>query len=227
MEAIERVSLTDQVVERVKQHILENELAENDRLPTERDLIQMFGVSRTVIREALRSLEAVGIIRVKSGDGIFVAGMQTEAVMTMISFQLQRDKQSQLEFLATRLVLECGALELCIDSLDEESVAFMRQCNNRMRDIANVNKDHTLEDINFHKTLFKASHNRIYSALSSLISDFFLEARKAALTSYDDVVMSANEHDKIVDALLRKDLQQAKEIMKLHVNRIATYKSLS
>ena len=223
MKAIERNSLSSQVVTGIKEYILNNNLKDNDKLPTEREFIEVFRVSRTVVREALRSLEAVGIIRVKPGEGIFVAGLQNDAVISVLSFQLQRDKKSRLEFLDTRLILECGALELCINTLDEESINTMRDCTMKMRNPSFYGTDRVSEDIRFHQSLFKATKNQIYYELANLIGDFFSKIRRRALSSHEDTVTSANEHDAIVDALIAKDLATARKILTDHIERIRQY----
>ena len=223
MKAIERNSLSSQVVTEIKEYILNNQLKDGDKLPTERDFIEIFGVSRTVIREALKSLEAVGIIQVKPGEGIFVAGLQNDIFITMLSFQLQRDKKSQLEYLDTRLILECGALELCINSLDENSIHTMRDCNMKMRNPSFYDTDRVSEDIRFHQSLFKATKNQIYYELANLIGDFFSKIRRQVLSSPEDAITSANEHDAILDALIEKDLTTAKTILTDHIKRVRKY----
>ena len=82
----ERRSLKQQTIEAIKQYIIEEGLRANDKLPTERKLVTMFGVSRSVVREALSYLENTGVIRVRQGQGAFLNASNIDKVLENFFF---------------------------------------------------------------------------------------------------------------------------------------------
>jgi DNA-binding FadR family transcriptional regulator len=95
---VQRAQLTEQVIERIKEYIEANDLRPGAKLPGERELSQSLGVSRNVTREAIRALQATGILDIQPGNGIFVAEFGFEALANHFNFVI-RSQQHQLQFL--------------------------------------------------------------------------------------------------------------------------------
>ena len=94
---VRRVNLMAQVIESLKAYIVENNLTAGSRLPTEKELITMLGVSRNILREALKSLQAVGLIEIRVGDGTYVTDFDYSRIMSHISSVLAR-KRTDLRY---------------------------------------------------------------------------------------------------------------------------------
>ncbi|MCU6712624.1 FadR family transcriptional regulator [Paenibacillus sp. J5C_2022] len=217
MEPSEKVNLSHIVSERIKAYITENGLSEGDRLPSEKQLIDGLGVSRTVVREALKSLEMLGIVKIRTGDGIYVSSLSLKPVLDQVSFRWHQSERKMHELLSTRRVLELGAVEMAIDRYDISLINEMDACNRAMMEKVDRGLSPLEEDLAFHEALFRATGNETYGELSALISDFFLEIRLHHFANVDVSRQSILEHGRIVDAIKARDVARAKQEMELHL----------
>src|SRR5690625_6520919 len=109
IQTTERMSLKQQVIQAVKQYIVDEEVKAGDKLPTERKLAEMFGVSRSVIREAMSYLENTGVIRVRQGQGAFLNESNIDKLLDNFFFLRSEEHTSELQsrgHLVCRLLLE-------------------------------------------------------------------------------------------------------------------------
>ncbi|MCR2822502.1 FadR/GntR family transcriptional regulator [Lederbergia panacisoli] len=122
-------TLSEVVSERIKSYISENKCQPGDRLPTEKEIIDMLGVSRTIVREALKTLQSQGIIEIKQGLGIFVKEIKIQSILRNISPFLTIDKVKFKEVIDTRIIFELGAIGLAINHDDPEKIKQMSYWN--------------------------------------------------------------------------------------------------
>ncbi len=126
IEPVRRVNLTAKVMDSIKEYIASNDLGPGDRLPSEKVLTSSLNVSRNILREALKSLEAVGLIQIRVGDGMYVSSFDYASVVDHISFALLRNDPDMSHFLQARLVIEVGMMELVTENVDEPSLLQRR-----------------------------------------------------------------------------------------------------
>ncbi|MCU6793842.1 FadR family transcriptional regulator [Paenibacillus sp. WQ 127069] len=223
MEISEKMNLSHIVSERIKNHIIENELKEGERLPSEKQLIDMLGVSRTVVRESLKSLEMIGILKIKTGDGIYVNALSLKPVMDQVSFRWHQNERKMKELLATRRILELGAVEMAIEKYDLSFINQMDVWNEAMAAKLDSGQMPLEEDLQFHQTLFRATGNETYFELSELITDFFLNIRQLHFGNLEDTKKSIIEHQRLVEYIRAKDVSKAKKEMELHLRPLKKY----
>ncbi|TNJ62986.1 FadR family transcriptional regulator [Paenibacillus hemerocallicola] len=223
LEIPEKMNLSHIVSERVKGYILDNDLKAGDKLPSEKQLIDSLGVSRTVVREALKSLETVGIIKIKTGDGIYVDSLSLKPVLDQVSFRWKQDDRRMRELLATRRVLELGALEMAIERYDLEAIEQMESCNRAMGAMIAKGETPIEEDLKFHRALFRATGNETFYELSEVLTDFFSTIRKKHLGKAEDSKKSLIEHSNMIRAIREKDVESAKREMEIHLNVLKRY----
>jgi DNA-binding FadR family transcriptional regulator len=223
LEISEKVNLSYIVSERIKNHIIENEMKEGERLPSEKQLIETLGVSRTVVREALKSLEMIGILKIKTGDGIFVNGLSLKPVMDQVSFRWHQSERKMKELLATRRILELGAVEMAIEKNDLTFINQMEVWNEAMAHRLANGQMPIEEDLQFHRTLFKATGNLTYYELSEVIADFFLKIRQMHFGNLEDTKQSLVEHQNIVRYIRNKDVENAKKEMEIHLQPLKKF----
>lgn len=99
------------VQEELKRYILANNLKPGDHLPTEQDLVQQLGISRTSLREALKSLQALGLIDAKPGEGMVVRAFNFDAVLGNLSYGMIFEKTELMDLLEIRETLELKFLD--------------------------------------------------------------------------------------------------------------------
>src|SRR5699024_10244098 len=104
IKAEEKKSLKQTVIEELKQYIIDHQLVAGDKLPTERTFTELFGVSRSVVREALSYLENVGILRIRQGQGAFLSESNIEKLMDSFFFLWQINNANIREFLGLRVI---------------------------------------------------------------------------------------------------------------------------
>jgi GntR family transcriptional regulator, transcriptional repressor for pyruvate dehydrogenase complex len=218
LEPVVRSNLTSQVVESIKAYITANDLAPGARLPGERELARTLGVSRAVTREALKALEAVGILRICAGNGIYTAEHVFPALVDHISFALLRSPQEFQHLLRTRMAIEIGALEEVLEKIDEVDLAALELACVRLESAESVD-EYVAAEMEFHGGIIAATRNPLLVSLSSLLREFFLSV--VPIVNVDrirqDTVIDANRHREILDALRRRDLPLARSIISAHI----------
>ncbi|MFD0713544.1 FadR/GntR family transcriptional regulator [Paenibacillus sp. GCM10027626] len=222
MKPLKRMSLKDVVIQKLQQYMTEHQLQPGDRFLNEKEMIQLTGVSRTVVREAIKALEAVGVLHVKPGDGIFVSEASVEHLVNQFSLRWLRDPSRMEELLETRTMLELAALEIIIGNADsaklaagiqqlEANMAQMRAAIERKQSIIGL-------DVEFHRLLFKLTGNQTFYELSEVIVQFFDEVRKSRLSAPEGYGGTVNDHAEIVRCLQERQLDKAKEAMIRHIS---------
>lgn len=223
-------SLVDSAIETIRQRIESGELASGDRLPPERILVGELRVSRTVLREALSSLEALGLIEARGTRGRFVTeDGSSERSRAIVSNWLHDHALEILEMDEIRSVLEAHA----ISSMSEwEAVEAARSAASVLRDQKEAAaRLEALEaarlDAEFHLVLSSYTKNE---TLQSLLQELIAAARPETLAVYslpDAAERSLGQHQEIVDALARYDVSRVANCVRLHLIDVAQRYSAS
>ncbi|TMV46873.1 FadR family transcriptional regulator [Paenibacillus mesophilus] len=219
MDMTEKTTLTEVVKERIKKYIIDNQLPPGAKLPTEKQLTEMLLVSRTVVRMALQSLQILGILRIRAGGGIFVDSPKLNPVLDHISVQWMRSREKLAELLATRKILELGAIEMAVQHRDLELIGQLDLWNDRMEQAIRQGKIPIEEDFEFHRALFKATGNQTYVELNEVIGDFFRRLRELFFDDIEKTYVSLNEHKQITEKIKKGDAEEAKAIMRRHLDQ--------
>jgi GntR family transcriptional regulator, transcriptional repressor for pyruvate dehydrogenase complex len=212
-------NLTPLVMERIKNYIVDNDLGSGDRLPTEKELVDHLGISRNVLREALRSLETIGLIEIRVGDGMYVGDFDYASVMNHISFSVSRTKEELKSFMYAREIIEVGAIEHVIKNVQDEDIARLEEIQ------TGYERAFTLEDngkveMAFHQALLAISGNPVLVEFGRFLERFFIEVLyyrgKGTAPSKED------QHGSLIQALRDRSVARAQEIMRMHILSWAT-----
>lgn len=223
MKPLKRMSLKDIVIQKLHNYIKEHVLQPGDRFLNEKEIIELVGVSRTVVREALKAMEAVGVLLIKPGDGIYINESSVQHLVSQFSFRWSKDQSRMLELMETRMILELSALELIVRRLNETSISpavdFKDIDGNlkRMAKAIALKKSIIEEDIEFHRTLFQMTGNQTFYELSEVITQYFNEIRASRLSRADGYGHTLEEHTRIVHFLKQRDIEGAKKEMADHL----------
>ena len=117
---IQRTSLQSEIIRYIQNYIQENGLKPGDRLPSQEKLIEMMGVSRTSLREAMKTLEARNVLEAKNGKGIYVGSQEVNDLLRLIDFA--KEKELLLDTLEVRKILEREILRMVIHSATREEL---------------------------------------------------------------------------------------------------------
>ena len=217
-------SLVDEATEAISELILQGDLGAGDRLPTERRLVEELGVSRTVLREALSSLEALGLVETRGTSGRFVAaGGSSERSRTLVTAWLHQHALEMLEVDEIRSVLEAHAIGSmsewdAIDAARAAGALVRSQADAAARGDAVAAAE---GDAAFHRVLCAYTKN---GALRSLMDGLIDGSRKGAYAAYslpETAADSIAQHQLIVDALAAGDVAGAARLAREHMIAVA------
>ena len=218
-EPIERGErLSDRVAGLLLQRILDAGLQPGDRLPSERELGIQFGVSRTVVREAMRSLAARGIVAVRPGAGLTVA--QVDAATASESFGLllrgspglRHDKVHEV-----RLGIEVQVAGLAAERATDEDVASLRRALDRHRAVLDDLEKAARADVAFHVALAQCTHNDLFVVMLESLGDVMLEFRRKAMERRGNRSVGFAEHTRLFETVAAHDSAAARIAMMTHL----------
>jgi GntR family transcriptional repressor for pyruvate dehydrogenase complex len=171
MRKIQKIHLHEQVSQEIQNYIQEKELKEGDKLPSVDGLTTMFGVGRSSLREALRHLEAIEIVRVENGKGIFVRDVDTFRFSGKV--KVDNEKKFLLSILDVRRALEGKAIELAAKHITQKQIKELELCLDEYRKLKESNQDTSMIDLTFHRLIMKAAANPILESVLNSISGLY------------------------------------------------------
>ena len=212
--------LSDKVADLLLRSITSRGLQPGDKLPSERELGEQFGVSRTVVREAVRALAAKGVIDARTGSGLRVAAVNAAAVSESISLYLRGGTLEYPKVHEVRKLLEVEISALAAERNDGTHVERIEEICAEME--AAVGKDverASRLDLEFHRAIAKATRNELYLLLLDSIGEALLEVRRGNLqTGAADETLRA--HRGILDAIRARDPDGARNAMAAHLDQV-------
>ena len=221
--AIQRTSLVDIVIERIKAYILENELQPNDRFLSEKELTDQLQVSRTVVREALISLQTLGIITIKSGGGAYIADSTMNSISTILKHHYDTYGIKIRELIEIREIIELGALRLIIEKDVDVDLDQLTEINDSYYHTIIEKIDTKKYDRLFHQSLIKATENETYYKFSEVIHEYFSLVKIDLAEKEEALIRSFHQHKEIINAIKEKNLSLAHQVMKEHLEPILTF----
>lgn len=215
---IKMANLQDVVREQLKHYILDAGLKTGDPLPTEKWFSEQFGISRTVIRESLKSLQAIGMVGVKQGVGYFVKEFNLEVILSNLPYMLEMYLGDFSDVLEIRIALESHYLVKLIMDYTEEDIARLNEILVRLERLyQGSHSDQDLIDIHteFHCELYRRTGNLL---LVNLIKAFStIQKNLTLLNRYQNTDAEFVElHRNIVRALAMHDPQAVRERLLVH-----------
>jgi len=209
---------TDQAIARIKELISSGEFTAGARLPTERELTQRFGVSRSSLREAVRALALVGVLESRVGDGTYVTTLEPDLLLTGIGFVSDLvDAGSLLEIHHVRRILEPAATRLATHRLVDDDFERLGDCLGRMETADSV-PAFIEADTAFHRVILDACGNAALASLIQNLSSGTLRARLwQSVVAQGAVEATLASHRRIYDALLARDEEMAAAADVMHL----------
>jgi GntR family transcriptional repressor for pyruvate dehydrogenase complex len=216
---IARGTLADQVTERLLEYIEGQHLKPGDLLPSESSLATSFGVSRPVVREALKNLEGKGVIEIVNGKGALVRPIDSDPLRMFFQRAMQMERSTMLELMEIRKGLEVQAVMLAAQRRDETDLRAIRQVVQAMREHMQEVDPYTRLDVDFHLRIATASHNTMMVYLIDSIRDALRSTVAAGLQSRGrDLHIEAVQrtHELLVDTLEKGDVEESMRVMTQH-----------
>ncbi|OGD16926.1 hypothetical protein A2V47_05885 [Candidatus Atribacteria bacterium RBG_19FT_COMBO_35_14] len=207
------------IQEQLKLYIIENGMKSGDPFPTEYDLAERLGISRTAIREALKRLETLGIIEVRPGVGRFIREFNFEAILKGLPYNLEMDIKNFQEILEVRFCLESWFIGKDINKFTKENIAQSKEILEKLefQVLSNFEEKELVETHSqFHCTLYKNSNN---SLLINLIKIFSTVQRNLVLLhryKTKDKNSFIRQHKLLLEAIEKRDSRLAQKRLEEH-----------
>jgi len=214
--------LSDKVADMMLSTILSRKLEVGDRLPSERELGEQFGVSRTVVREAVRALVAKGVIEVRSGSGLRVAAVDAAAVTESMSLFLRGGTLDFEKVHEVRALLEVHIAGLAAERATDADIARLREVHERMQREADDVEAAARDDLEFHRAIAKATQNDLYLLLLDSIGSTLIDIRRENLGS-GSAPMTLAQHEQALDRIAARDAAGARAAMAAHLEGVAVW----
>jgi GntR family transcriptional repressor for pyruvate dehydrogenase complex len=219
LRTIKRTQRSEEIRRQIDAAIRNGDFVPGERLPSERELVETFGVSRVSVREAIRSLEAIGLVTVHQGRGAFVTDRRSGLGEPM-SRWLELHRDEVLELLGVRGALDAYAGELAVEHYSPEKAAAIATASRAFAEaVAAGQPTETLVplDIDFHMAIAEASGNRLLYDLLFDLHSYLSESRYLALVAPGRPAQSASEHALIVEAIGERDAPLARLATNRHI----------
>lgn len=230
-EALKREKpLSDRVAEQIEALIVTSYLKPGDMLPPQRGLAEQLGVSRTVVREAIKALQARGLVEVRPGNGVRITAMKPEQVSESISLflQFESNKVVYRHVAELRNMLEIHIAGIAAQRADAEDLERMEAAIHRMEalkeDIGEREENReefARADVDFHLALATATGNPLLPVLFGPLIDVFLKQRLESIDRPGALEQGITYHRHIFEAIKRGDVEGAREVMRQHLEQSA------
>jgi GntR family transcriptional repressor for pyruvate dehydrogenase complex len=209
----------EKVVDRLREMIQRGELALGDRLPPERDLARLLGVSRPTLRAGIRSLSAMGILQSRQGAGTFVAEAGDSPTLDSSPLQMMAALHgfTSDEMFEARLCLEMSIAALAAERVTSEQMTQMSEEITGMYASLDEPEQYLIHDMRFHQIVAAASGNRILTSLMNMVAAVLFEARRKTVHRALDLKQSAEQHHQIYRAIRARDPEAARQAMRDHL----------
>lgn len=209
---------------RIMELILEQGLDVGDALPTESDLSAELGVGRNTVRESLKVLQALGVIVIRHGFGMFVAPNNFSALVSGLTFRgrlsLRHKGEEAMELIDVRQALESGLIGSAIDLMTAEHLADLRTTMEAMEAAAAKGEPLAEHDAEFHRRLYAPLNNELLINLMDVFWQVYRQIHEALGSGPVNLEEQARVHWDIYDAVEKKDKALASERLQRHFDGI-------
>lgn len=214
-------STTEEVVDRLRDMIQSGELSAGDRLPPERDLAKVLGVSRPTLRAGIRSLSTVGILQSRQGAGTFVAEAEASPTLDGSALRLLSALHgfTSDEMFEARLALEMSIAALAAERATSEQMTLMAEQIAAMYAALDDPEQYLVHDMQFHQVVADASGNRILTSLMNMIAKILFDSRRKTVKNATDLKDSVSQHQNVYRAIRERSPEMARAAMREHLVR--------
>jgi len=211
--------LYEEIAARMLEQIQSGVLRPGDRLPPERTLAEEYGVSRTAIREALRSLEMMGCVESHVGEGTFIKAPSLSNIVDPFSMIIAQNGRMGSELIEARLILETEIAALAARRRTEGQLAALERAVREMaEDIAGGGMGIEADE-GFHGILAAAAGNEALSVMLDMCAGMLSRTRPITQSVKGVPKMALKDHAAICDAVRSQDEKAARRLMRTHLNR--------
>ena len=220
LRAIKKTRIHEEVFSQIHELIKEGRFKARDQLPSERELAETFKVSRTSVREALRTLESQGLIVSRTGMGNFVVDLPVEALVGPLARMLIDEKTALADVFELRKLIEPHIAALAAERATERDIAQLKKIVAKQLDAVNRGETGVDADAELHLCISRATQNQALQKLVFGLMEMLSRSREESLQTNERRKASIDTHRKIVAAIEKHDQIEARNEMQFHIEQV-------
>ena len=220
LHAIKKTRIHEEVFSQIHQLIREGRFKARDQLPSERELAETFKVSRTSVREALRALETRGLIVSRTGMGNFVADLPVDSLVGPLAKMLIDEKEALADVFEMRKLIEPHIAALAAERATETDIAQLKRIVAKQTEAVSRGETGVDADAELHLCISRATQNQALQKLVSGLMEMLSRSREESLQTTERRNASIETHRKIVGAIEKHDLIEARNEMLRHIEEV-------
>lgn len=220
---IQKRKIYQEVQDRLMRRIQSGEIRPGDQLPPERELMELYGVGRPAIREALQAMERSGIVEISHGERARVVVPTAQDLIAQIGsgarhlLQVQPDTMEHLK--QARIFLEAGTARMAAERATPEDAALLRRRIDEQRAVMATHDEFLARDMAFHREVARLGGNPIYPAIVEAIFHWAGAWYQPMVRAPGAESLTLEEHTRLVDAIEARDPDAAEQAMRAHLSR--------
>lgn len=218
---VKKQSIVSDIVKNLIKYLTAGQVKPGERLPSERQLSEQIGVGRTTLREALKTLNVLGIIDVRPGDGNYLRESDSRILSQVLEWGIYLGERRIVDLLEARQKLEVDIVDLASVRRTEADLEELGEILRQMKESKSDNRKYAEVDTAFHMKLAEISRNSILSEMLLSILPLLTEWIYSDVEKYKKIEISIQEHTDIYDAIKRGDSRAASIAMEVHMISIA------
>jgi GntR family transcriptional repressor for pyruvate dehydrogenase complex len=219
--ALKSTSLSALIVENIEQRIMSGDLKTGERLPPERELAELYSVSRTAVREAMRALMEKGLVEILVGRGTFVVDSTSKVLRNSLSLVLRVEQKNRIaNIVEIREMLEPEIAARAAQKATPEHIAKMEASIVRMDESIDDIDAFIVADQEFHQALAEATQNELIPTLIGPFMDLLQEQRWRVGLAVGGTARGQEHHKRILRMVVDKDPEGAFKAMKMHLKQV-------
>jgi GntR family transcriptional repressor for pyruvate dehydrogenase complex len=223
LKAVEKKKAYEDIVQQIRTLIEEGKLKRNDQLPSERDLSETFRVSRTTVREAIRTLESMKLLQSRQGTGTYVLASSEESLIQPLAAALYNEKDDIRDIFYIRKIIEPHVAELAAENATPQEIEELERILRTQEECIGQGENIIETDSAFHNLMVKATKNRVMERLTIALIDLLKKSREQYLFEDENdkrAIRSLEGHQRVLSAVKRGDGEAARKSMLQHLEDI-------
>jgi GntR family transcriptional repressor for pyruvate dehydrogenase complex len=213
--------LYEQIVQQIEERILKGDLQPGEKLPSEHELAEQFGVSRTAIREATKTLRTKGLVQVELGRGTFVSHDPTQHLRTPLNQVFKMEQEGRVKNLVEiREIIETRIAALAAERADQNDIDAMQSAIEAMEQAMDDLDTFVEADLSFHLALASSTKNPLVTLIFSAVVDMLSEQITHTFQTCNDIEHKLMLHKQILKSIANRDPQAASEAMHIQLEAV-------
>ncbi len=217
---LQKDALSEKIVERLLNLIRERQLRPGDRLPPERELAPMMGVSRPSLREALRALSVMKVIENRQGSGTYITSLKPELFVNHLDFIFTINDATFIDLFEARKIIEVGLVGLAARCISDEQLTQLQECLKRSTESVESPEEFLQTDLELHRLIMEAAGNRTLTLFMQSINQINIASRRRTNELPEVRLQTLKDHKAIIRALKAHDPDGAEEAMQAHLAHV-------